>query len=178
MNHPGETGPRGCDPEKVFELADRGAAVESLDAGEEREVRYHLARCRECRELYERELGLNDCLSALDFSRAGSRSVHRGVAMALPTRSAGGRIIWGLLAAFLLVAALASLELEASQAVMLAMGILGAFWAFISSSVEVLNAVVDAAGLTILLLLVLGALADILIALAVVLSRRRRAQEA
>ncbi len=178
MNHPGEAGPRGCDPEKVFELADRDAAVESLDAGEEREPRDHLTRCRECRELYERELDLNAFLGSLDCSRAGSRSVHRGVAMALPTRLAGGRIIWGLLAAVLLVAALASLEIEASQAVMLTMGILGVFWALIYSSVEVLNAVVDAAGLTILLLLVLGALADILIALAVVLSRRRRAQEA
>ncbi len=177
MNHPGEAGPRSCDPEKVFELADREAA-ESLDAGEEREVRDHLARCGECRELYERELDLNAFLGSLDFSRAGSRSVHRGVAMALPTRSAGGRIIWGLLGAVLLVTALASLEFEATQPVMLAMGILGAFWALISSSVEVVTAIVDAAGLTILLLLVLGGLADVLIALAVVLSRRRRAQEA
>lgn len=178
MSHPGESGPRGCDPEKVFELVDRDAAVESLDAGEEREVRDHLAHCQECRELYERELGLNACLGSLDFSRAGWRSVHRGVAMALPTRSLGGRIMWGLLAAVLLVTALASLEFEAAQPVMLTMSILGAFWALISSSVEVLNAIVDAAGLTLLLLLILGTLADVLIALAVVLSRRRRAQEA
>ncbi len=177
MNHPGKAGPRGCDPEKVFELADRDAA-ESLDAREEWEVRDHLARCGECRELYERELDLSAFLGSLDFSRASSRSVHRGVAMALPTRSAGGRIIWGLLAAVLLVTALASLEFEATQPVMLAMGILSAFWALISSSVEVVTAIVDAAGLTILLLLVLGGLADVLIALAVVLSRRRRAQEA
>lgn len=86
--------------------------------------------------------------------------------------------MWGLLAVVLLLAALSSLELEAAQPIMLSMGILGAFWALISSSVEVLIAIVDAAGLTILLLLVLGALADLLIALAVVFSRRRRAQEA
>lgn len=86
--------------------------------------------------------------------------------------------MWGLLAAVLLVTALASLEFEAAQPVMLTMSILGAFWALISSSVEVLNAIVDAAGLTLLLLLILGTLADVLIALAVVLSRRRRAQEA
>lgn len=98
--------------------------------------------------------------------------------MSLPTRSAGGRVMWGLLAVVLLLAALSSLELEAAQPIMLSMGILGAFWALISSSVEVLIAIVDAAGLTILLLLVLGALADLLIALAVVFSRRRRAQEA
>lgn len=86
--------------------------------------------------------------------------------------------MWGLLAVVLLLAALSSLELEAAQPILLSMGILGAFWALISSSVEVLIAIVDAAGLTILLLLVLGALADLLIALAVVFSRRRRAQEA
>ncbi len=86
--------------------------------------------------------------------------------------------MWGLLAVVLLLAAFSSLELEAAQPIMLSMGILGAFWALISSSVEVLIAIVDAAGLTILLLLVLGALADLLIALAVVFSRRRRAQEA
>jgi hypothetical protein len=177
MSHPGESDPRVCNPEKVFELADQDAAAESLEVGEERELRNHLARCRECRELYERELDLNAFLSSLDF-QAGSRSVHRGVAMSLPTRSAGGRVMWGLLAVVLLLAALSSLELEAAQPIMLSMGILGAFWALISSSVEVLIAIVDAAGLTILLLLVLGALADLLIALAVVFSRRRRAQEA
>ena len=178
MSYPGEYGPRGCDPEKVFELADRGAVAESLDAGEEREVRNHLARCHECRELYERELGLNACLGSLDFSWTDLRSVHRGVAMALPTRSTVGRIMWGLFAAMLLVTALASLEFEAAQPVVLTMGILGAFLALISGSVEVLSAIVDAAGLTLLLLLVLGTLADVLIAFAVVLSRRRRAQEA
>ena len=177
MSHPGEADPRVCNPEKVFELADQDAAAGSLEVGEERELRNHLARCRECRELYERELDLNAFLSSLDF-QAGSRSVHRGVAMSLPTRSAGGRVMWGLLAVVLLLAALSSLELEAAQPIMLSMGILGAFWALISSSVEVLIAIVDAAGLTILLLLVLGALADLLIALAVVFSRRRRAQEA
>ena len=177
MSHPGEADPRVCNPEKVFELADQDAAAESLEVGEERELRNHLARCRECRELYERELDLNAFLSSLDF-QADSRSVHRGVAMSLPTRSAGGRVMWGLLAVVLLLAALSSLELEAAQPIMLSMGILGAFWALISSSVEVLIAIVDAAGLTILLLLVLGALADLLIALAVVFSRRRRAQEA
>ena len=178
MNHPGEADPRVCDPEKVFELADQDAAAESLEAWEERELRNHLARCHVCRELYERELDLNAFLNSLDFSQVGSRSVHRGVAMSLPTRSAGGRVMWGLLAAVLLVTALSSLEIEAAQPIMLSMGILGSFWALVSSSVEVLNAIVDAAGLTVLLLLVLGGLADVLIALAVVFSRRRRAQEA
>lgn len=98
--------------------------------------------------------------------------------MALPTRSAGARLVWGLLAAMLLVSALVSVELEATEPVILAMSILGTFGALISSSAEVLRAVLDAAGPTILLLLVLGALADVVIALAVVLSRRRRAQEA
>lgn len=177
MSHPGEADPRVCNPEKVFELADQDAAAESLEVEETRELRNHLAWCGECRELYKRELDLNAFLSPLDF-QVGSQSVHRGVAMSLPTRSAGGRVMWGLLAAVLLVAALSSLELEAAQPIMLSMGILGAFWALISSSVEVLYAIVDAAGFTILLLLVLGSLADLLIALAVVFRRRRRAQEA
>ena len=36
----------GCDPEKVFELADGGLNIE-----QEREVREHLASCPGCREL-------------------------------------------------------------------------------------------------------------------------------
>ncbi|HLL40251.1 MAG TPA: zf-HC2 domain-containing protein, partial [Rubrobacteraceae bacterium] len=83
-----------CDPERVFELAEG-----SLETDQEREVRKHLTSCASCRELYERELYLNLYLSSLDFSRVcSSRSVCQWVAMALPTRPAKVRVLWGLLA--------------------------------------------------------------------------------
>jgi anti-sigma factor RsiW len=158
----------GCDPEKVFELADGGLSPE-----QRREVRTHLASCPECHELYERELDLNAFLSSLDFSRMCSRSVHRGVAMALPTRSVGARVLWGVLAFSLLVTALISLELNGTEPVILAMSILGACWGLVAGSADVARAVFAAAGPTILLVLALGALADIIIALAVVSVRNR-----
>ena len=164
----------GCDPEKVFELADGG-----LSAEQGREIRAHLTRCPECEKLYERERDLNTFLSSLDYSTVCARSVSRGVAMALPTRSIGARLLWGLLAGALLIAALVSLELNGTEPVILAMSTLSACWGFIAGSAELLRAVLAAAGTTILLVLALGALADILIALAVVSLRRgRRAREA
>ena len=164
-----------CDPERVFELAEG-----SLETDQEREVRKHLTSCASCRELYERELHLNLYLSSLDFSRVcSSRSVCPGVAMALPTRPAKVRILWGLLASALLVVALVSLELNGTEPVSLAMSVLGTCWGLIAGSAHVARAVFAAAGTTILLALVLGALTDILIALAVVsVSRGRRAREA
>jgi hypothetical protein len=164
----------GCDPEKVFELADGG-----LDFEQERETREHLASCPGCQELYEREIDLNAFLCSLDFSRICSRSVCQGVAMALPTRSAKVRVLWGLLAGVLLIVALISLELNGMHLVFLAMSILGACWDLVEGSAGVARAILVAAGPTILLVLALGALVDILIALAVVsVNRGRRAREA
>ena len=164
-----------CDPEKVFELAEG-----SLETGQERELREHLASCAGCQERYERELGLSADLSSLDLSETCPlRSVCQWVAMALPTRSAKVRIFWGLLASVLLVAALVSLELHGMEPVILAMSVLGTCWGLIAGLADVARAVFAAAGTTILLALALGALTDILIALAVVsVSRGRRAREA
>ncbi len=163
-----------CNPEKIFELADG-----SLETGQEPQVRGHLASCPGCRELYERELDLNAFLNSLDFSRVCPRSVCQGVAMALPTRPAKVRILWGLLASALLAAALVSLELNGTEPVILAMSILGACWGLVVGSADVARAIFAAAGTTILLALALGALTDVLIALAVVsVSRGRRAREA
>jgi hypothetical protein len=164
-----------CDPEKVFELAEG-----NLETDQEREVREHLASCAGCQERYERELDLNAYLSSLDVSRlCSSRSVCQGVAMALPTRPAKVRILWGFLASALLVAALVSLELNGTEPVILAMSALGTCWGLIAGSVHVARAVFAAASTTILLALALGALTDVLIALAVVsVSRGRRAREA
>ncbi len=172
-----DSGPcRGaCDPEKVFELAEG-----NLETGQEHEVRGHLASCAGCQELYERELGLNAYLSSLDFSRVcPSRSVCQWVAMALPTRPVKVRVLWGLLASALLVAALVSLELNGTEPVILAMSVLGTCWGLVAGSADVARAVFAAAGSTILLALALGAVLDVLIALAVAtLTRGRRAREA
>ena len=164
-----------CDPEKVFELTEG-----NLETDQEREVREHLASCAGCQEWYERELDLNAYLSSLDVSRlCSSRSVCQGVAMALPTRPVKVRILWGLLASALLVAALVSLELNGTEPVILAMSALGTCWGLIAGSAHVARAVFAAAGTTILLALALGALTDLIIALVVVsVSRGRRAREA
>jgi hypothetical protein len=100
--------------------------------------------------------------------------------MALPTRSLGTRVLWGLLAGTLLVAALVSLELNGTEPVILAMSALSACWSLIVGSVEVARVVFANAGTTILLALGLGALADVLIALTVVFvkNRGRRTREA
>jgi hypothetical protein len=178
MSAPGETNTPfdcGCDPEKVFELADGGLSVD-----QEREVREHLASCPGCRELYERERDLSACLGSLDFSRMPRRSVCQSVAMALPTRSLRARVLWGLLAGALLVAALVSLELHGREPVIPVMSILSACWGLIVGSTELTRAVFSAAGTTILLALALGTLADVLIALTVVFvrNRGRRVREA
>ncbi|MBA4115721.1 MAG: zf-HC2 domain-containing protein [Rubrobacter sp.] len=164
----------GCDPEKVFELVDG-----SLRPEQQGGVREHLASCPGCQELYEREVDLNAYLSSLDFSGMRSRSVCQGVAMALPTRPAGVRVLWGVLASALFVAALITLELNGAEPVLMAMSILGTFWGLVVGSADVARAVFAAAGSTILLALALGAVMDVLIALAIVtLSRGRRAREA
>ncbi len=166
-----------CDHERVFELADGG-----LEPEEAREVRRHVELCSPCRDLYEREVHLNSYLRSDDFSggRMVSCSVHRGVAMALPTRSPVARLLWAALAGALLLLALAYLELNDTEPVMLAMSMLAACWGLVSGSADVVRAVLAAAGPTILLVLALGALADLLIALVFVSASRgrRRAREA
>lgn len=169
-----DQGPCSCDHQKVFELADG-----SLSHEQEEGTRKHVVSCTGCRELYERELSLNACLKSLDFPEEYSRSVCRGVVMALPTRPVRARVLWGLLASALLVAALVTLELNGAEPVMLTMSVLGAGWGFVSGSADVARAVFAAAGSTILLMLALGAVLDVLIALAVVaVSRGRRVREA
>jgi len=165
--------PPGCDPEKVFELADGG-----LDPEQEQEIKSHLASCQGCRELYERELGLNAFLRSLDFSGTHSWSVCQGVAMALPTRCAKMRLLWGLLASILLVVAFASLKFNGIEPVILAMSALGGCWGFVTGAAKITHSVFAAAGPIIILALAVGALADVLIALVILfVSRNRRARE-
>ncbi len=164
----------GCDPEKVFELADGELGTE-----QEQKIKGHLAACQRCRELYERELYLNATLRALGSPEmCCSGSVCQGVAMALPTRSARVRLLWGLVAGVLLVVALVSLKFNGTEPVILAMSTLSACWGFVAGAAKVARALFTTAGPTILLMLVLGALADVLIALAVLfVSRNRRTRE-
>ena len=178
---PGGFEPCGCDPEKVFEYADGRYGPEEPGPEQEKEMRGHLASCPECRELYERELGLNAFLDSPDFSEACSlrRSVCQGVAMALPTRSAKVRVLWGLLAGALLLAAFVSLKSNGTEPVILAMSTLGACWGFVAGSAKVAHSVLTVAGPAIFLVLALGALADLFIALVVLsVSRKRRTREA
>ena len=120
MNERGPN-PYACDHELVFELADGGLCGENAEA-----LREHLGRCPDCRELYERELDLNAHLASLDFPEPRSCSVHRGVAMALPTRSLSARLLWAALAATLLALVLVYLELNGAEPLILAAGVLAA----------------------------------------------------
>lgn len=171
-----EKGPNSCacDHELVFELADGGLAGETAAA-----LREHLDFCPECRDLYERELDLNAYLASLEFPELRSCSVHRGVAMALPTRSPFARLLWAALAATLLALVLVYLQLNGAEPLILAAGVLAAGWGLILGSAGVAHALLAAAGSTILIVLAVGFLADLLIALAFFsVHRRRRAREA
>lgn len=173
MNERGPN-PFSCDHELVFELADGG-----LDEGAAVPLRDHLKGCAGCRDLYERELDLNEYLSSLDFPGHCSSSVHKGVAMALPTRSVASRLAWAALAATLLILALVYLELNGTEPLIVAAGVLAAGWGLLLGSADVAHALLAAAGSTLLLVLAVGMLADLLIALAFVsVHRRRRAREA
>ena len=173
MNERGPN-PYACDHELVFELADGGLSGETAAA-----LREHLDRCPDCRELYEHELDLNAYLGSVQFPEPRSCSVHRGVAMALPTRSLWARLLWAALAATLLALVLVYLELNGAEPLILASGVLAAGWGLILGSAGVAQTLLAAAGSTILIVLAVGSLADLLIALAFVsVHRRRRAREA
>ena len=165
----GGSNPCACDHELVFQFADG-----SLDEGAMAPLRDHLVVCAECCELYERELDLNAYLSSLDFPGPCSSSVHKGVAMALPTRCLGARLAWAALAATLLALSFVYLELNGMEPLILAAGVLAAGWGLLLGSADVAHTLLAAAGSTLLLVLAVGALADLLIALAFVSVHRRR----
>ena len=173
MNEQGPN-PCGCDHELVFELADGG-----LDEGAAAPLHDHLQGCARCRDLYERELGLNAYLSSLDFPGTCSSSVHKGVAMALPTRCLRVRLAWAALASILLALVFVYLELNGMEPLIVAASVLAVGWGLLLGSTDVARTLLAAAGSTLLLILAVGTLADLLIALAFVSAhRRRRAREA
>jgi Putative zinc-finger len=164
-------GPPHCDPEPIFELADG-----TLGPEREREVRAHLRSCRGCLDLYERELRLNASLGSLDFEEP--RSVCRGVAMALPTRSLRARLLWAALAVVLLLSASVTLVLGGANLAVLFVEVVSVFWGFVAGVADVIRVVFAAVVPALLVALALGTLVD-LVAVAVYLSvSRRRAREA
>ena len=160
-----------CDPEGIFELADGALGLER-----EQEVRTHLGRCRGCRDLYESELHLNASLVSLEFEE--SRSVCRGVAMAIPTRSVGIRLLWAGLALTLLLVAALALILDGTNPAVFAADALGAFLGFVSGFADVVRVLFAATGPVILAALAVGALLDLVIAAVYLSVSRRRAREA
>lgn len=163
-------GPR-CDPEKIFELADRGLPPEG-----ELEVRTHLDHCPSCESLYKEELELSACMGELEVGE--TRSVCREVALALPTRLVGVRILWAGLATALLVAAYLTLSFDGTDPAALAVGSVGAFWGFVSGLADVAEAFLVTTGPALLVALGVGAVLDLLIAGVVYSVSRRRAREA
>jgi len=168
MSRPG--GPC-CDPERVFELADGGLSPEA-----ERDVRAHVDRCPACGELYKEELRLSACIGSLEVGP--TRSVCREVAIALPTRLVGVRILWAALALALLAAVSLALSLDGTNPAALAVDAVGVFWALVSGLSEVAEAFLVALGPALLVAFGVGAVLDLLIAGVVFSVTRRRAPEA
>lgn len=168
MSRPG--GPF-CDPERVFELAEG-----ELSPDDEGSIRAHLNGCEACRKLYEEELRLNACIDAVELGEA--RSVCREVAMELPTRLAGVRVVWAGLATVLLAAASLAFSLDGTNPVSFVVEALGAFWGFVSGLANVAESFLVAAGPVLLLSLGVGALVDLAIAGVILSVARRRAREA
>ena len=165
------SGPRGCDPQVIFELAD-GA----LDRERAREMRDHLQACPGCRELYERELEINAFLGSMEL--AEPRSVGPSVAMALPTRPLRARLLWAALALALLLVALAALSLDGARPGVFAVSALGVFWSVVSGFADVARTMVVAVGPVLLVALAVGALLDLTLAAALLWTTRRRARAA
>jgi len=163
--------PLRCDPEAVFELADG-----SLVPEREREIRAHLRGCRGCRTLYERELRLNASLGSLEFEE--TRSVCRGVAMALPTRSTRARLLWAGLAVVLLLATSVAMILYGANLAVLLVDTMNVFLGFVAGFADVIQVVFAAVGQALLTALVIGTFVDLAIAAVYLGVSRRRAREA
>ena len=160
-----------CDPEAIFELADG-----SLGSEREPEVRAHLRRCGGCRTLYERELRLNASLGSLAFEQP--RSVCRGVAMALPTRSLRARLLWAGLAVVLLLTASATLMLRGTNLAVVVVEAMSVFWGIVAGLADVVQVVFAAVGPALLVALAAGALVDLVVVALYLSVSRRRAREA
>ena len=164
-------GPLHCDPESVFELADGSLAPER-----EREIRTHLRDCQGCLDLYEKELRLNASLGSLEFEQ--TNSVCRGVAMALPTRSARARLLWAALAIVLLLATSVATMLYGANLAVLFIDAMNVFLGFVAGFADVIQVVFAAIGQALLIILAIGAFMDLVLATIYLAVSRRRAREA
>ena len=163
---------RGCDPEAVFELADR-----ELDREREREVRAHLESCSGCSSLYNQEISLSASLGAAKIAGEQPCSVSRAVAMALPTRPAKVRLLWAVLSVALLFAALAILQLSGANPINYFADALGMLWGYVSEFAGVSRVVFAVAGPVLMISLGIGAILDVFIA-AAIFSASRHARRA
>jgi len=160
-----------CDPEPIFELADGSLAPER-----ERELRAHVRDCGGCRALYERELRLNASLGSLEFEE--TKSVCRGVAMALPTRSTRARLLWAGLAVVLLLTTSIAMMFSGTNLAVFAVDAMNVFWGFVAGFAGVIQVVFAAIGQALLVALAIGAFVDLVIAAVYLAVSRRRAREA
>ncbi|CAN5757438.1 hypothetical protein BH23ACT11_BH23ACT11_14280 [soil metagenome] len=160
----------GCEPEEIFELADR-----SLTPEREQKLRDHMELCPECHELYQREKRLNICLKSISFS--GSRSVREGVAMALPTRPLKARLLWASMAAIMLGTALFALGLNGINPVAYLVDAMTVFWTSASMLADVVGTVLAIAGGALLVVLVVGAVLDLVLAAVFMSVLRRRTRQ-
>lgn len=163
-------GPYPCDLEPIFELADG-----SLSPEREREVRAHLRDCGGCLDLYERELRLNASLGSLAFEEP--KSVCRGVAMALPTRSLRARLLWAVLALALLLTTSVTMMLGGIYPAALAVETVSVFWGFVAGLADMVRVVFAAVGPALLVALALGAFVDLALVAVYLSVSRRRARE-
>ena len=163
-------GPRPCEPEPIFELADS-----SLDPEREREIRAHLRDCRGCRTLYERELRLSASLGSLEFEE--TNSVCRSVAMALPTRSTKARLLWAMLAVVLLLMASVAMIFFGTNLAVLVVDAMNVFWGFVAGFADVIQVVFAAIGQALLIALAIGAFVDLAIAAVYLGVSRRHTRE-
>lgn len=151
-----------CSAEEIFEFCEGG-----LQSPHEHAVRAHLRHCAACRRLYERELSLSAalCFPGEEDSGSGRRGgAASKVALALPTRSAAARAVWGSGAAALLALALSSLALHSVQPISFGTDFMATLWGFTSGVSDAAGILLVVAGPTILVALVVGAFVDVLIA--------------
>ncbi len=159
-----------CDPEVVFEFVD-GA----LGPKRKKEVSSHLEGCPGCRGHYEREKALSESLCSVgDGGFEAPPSVCREVAMALPTRSAGMRFLWAVLALGIFLSAGFALSLGGSSPLAMATGPLEIFWGVASGFADLAMMLASFAGPAIVVALIVGAILDILVAGFVFSAMRRR----
>lgn len=162
-----------CDPEMIFEFSER-----SLDAGRTREAKLHLEECPGCRDLYEREVRINERLGSLKFSETNQRSVCESVAMALPTRQMKARLLWAVLAVGLLGIALFALGAQDASPTAFVMEAVEAFQGTSMLLIDLLGTTLAAAGSIVLIALAVGAVLDLLLVGVLFSVSRRRTREA